>query len=304
MATSVNSRGQPYQVRILTVPPTNSASFARAEPREIVELKRLREAQPHLASAIDFHLDLLEHQRRIRARVPLPRNYRLLPTLAERLEAGEPLLRFDEIPIDWSDARRLLRETADLLVRYNMLDKGECARVHTLTRDGDKLEPFIRWWYLSAAAPATAGDMPLERGEALDSVLMLGLRPFLARAAEALLSQIDTSRWARGRCPLCGGSPDFATWDAAGLHQLVCARCHGQWVFAEEQCPFCETTDASKRKSFVSQSLPYRVDACNGCTRYVKGFDARRSTRPPLLTLDAIATLPLDAAALQRGYTG
>lgn len=284
-----------------TLPPTPYASAARAEPREIIELRRLREAQPHLASAIDFHLDLLEHQRRIRARVALPRNYRLLSTLGERIATGDILLRYDEISFEWSDARRLLRETADLLVRYGMLDKADCARVHMLTRDGDKLEPFVRWWYLSAAEPSAAGVSPVERGEALDSVMLLALRPFLARAAETLLPQIDTSAWGRGRCPLCGGAPELAVWDAAGTHQLVCARCHGTWGFPEARCPFCESGE--KHRPFVSQTLAYRIDACDGCTRYVKGFDARRAGRPPLLTLDAIATLPLDAAAQQRGYT-
>lgn len=285
-----------------TLPPTPYASAARAEPREVTELRRLRESQPHLASAIDFHLDLLEHQRRIRARVALPRNYRLLPTLGQRLNEGAVLLRYDEIPIEWSDARRLLRETADLLVRYGMLDKADCGRVHALTRDGDKLEPFVKWWYLTAAEPAAAGAMPMEHGETLDHVMLLALRPFLGRAAETLLPQVDTSGWQHGRCPLCGGAPELGVWDTAGAHHLVCARCHGQWAYPEGQCPRCESCD--RHKPFISQTLAYRIDACDGCKHYVKGFDARRGERPPLLTLDAIATLPLDAAAMQRGYTG
>jgi hypothetical protein len=38
------------------------------------------------------------------------------------------------------------------------------------------------------------------------------------------------------------------------------------------------------------------------CHRYLKAFDGRDGSRPALLSVDSIATLPLDAAAIQRGY--
>ena len=43
--------------------------------------------------------------------------------------------------------------------------------------------------------------------------------------------------------------------------------------------------------------------ACDVCTRYVKAYDGRRATRPVMPIVDSIATLPLDAAAIQRGYS-
>ena len=44
----------------------------RTETREIVELKQLKLAQPELASAVDMQLALVEMQRRVQGRVPLP----------------------------------------------------------------------------------------------------------------------------------------------------------------------------------------------------------------------------------------
>ena len=38
------------------------------------------------------------------------------------------------------------------------------------------------------------------------------------------------------------------------------------------------------------------------CQRYIKAFDARQASRPVLPVVDAVATLPLDAAAMQKGY--
>jgi hypothetical protein len=283
---------------------SSSAFPTRSEPREVVELRRLRDRQPQLVSAIDLQLEVIELHRRMAGRVSLPRNYREIATLANRLAQGEPLLRYEEITLDWSDARRLLRDTADLLRRFGMIDPDDAARVHTLTRDGKALEVLVRWWYEMASAPETAGRAPVERAENFEHVLLLGMRPFLARAAEALLTRVDCAAWTRPVCPLCCGDPELALWTPEGVHQLICSRCTGPWAFPAETCPFCASTDASQRKSFASPSRAYRVDACNVCRRYLKGFDCRAANRALMLSFDTIATLPLDAAAIQQGYMG
>jgi len=36
----------------------------------------------------------------------------------------------------------------------------------------------------------------------------------------------------------------------------------------------------------------------------LKAYDARNASRPVMVPVDSIATLPLDAAAMQRGYVG
>jgi formate dehydrogenase maturation protein FdhE len=45
------------------------------------------------------------------------------------------------------------------------------------------------------------------------------------------------------------------------------------------------------------------VYACDVCHRYLKAYDGRRASRPVMPIVDAVATLPLDAAAMQRGYS-
>jgi len=40
------------------------------------------------------------------------------------------------------------------------------------------------------------------------------------------------------------------------------------------------------------------------CRRYIKAYDARQGARPVMLSVDSVATLPLDAAAMQKGYSG
>jgi formate dehydrogenase maturation protein FdhE len=47
----------------------------------------------------------------------------------------------------------------------------------------------------------------------------------------------------------------------------------------------------------------YRVYGCDACRRYLKAFDGRHASRAVMPVVDAVATLPLDAAAQQRGYS-
>jgi hypothetical protein len=61
---------------------------------------------------------------------------------------------------------------------------------------------------------------------------------------------------------------------------------------------------AGRLPSFTSPDRRYRVCACDGCRRYLKAYNAQGATRPVLPEVDLIATLPLDAAAAQRGYSG
>jgi formate dehydrogenase maturation protein FdhE len=46
----------------------------------------------------------------------------------------------------------------------------------------------------------------------------------------------------------------------------------------------------------------YRLNGCDVCQRYIKAFDGRNATRQVMPVVDTLATLPLDAAAVQRGY--
>src|SRR5690242_11921264 len=91
---------------------------ARAETREVIELKQLKASQPELASAIDMQIALVDMQRRVQSRVPLP----WLQVDAEWQRAqqagGRPLVRFQDIPLEWSDFRLTFRQTADILLRF------------------------------------------------------------------------------------------------------------------------------------------------------------------------------------------
>ena len=99
-----------------------------------------------------------------------------------------------------------------------------------------------------------------------------------------------------------GGEPDLAVITPAADRLLICSRCAGRWRFAQLTCPFCLNDDRSRITSFASRDGKYRILACDVCERYLKAYDARRASRPVMPTVDSVATLALDAAAIQRGY--
>lgn len=274
----------------------------RAEPREIVELRQLREDQPDLAQAIDLQIQLLQLQRRVQSRVPLPPMNLDAAHLEKVLSSGKPILTFEQVPIDWSDLRFLVRSTADVMRTHDAIESDDYRRVEALTRDAERLAPAVREWFEAArAVPAGGRDVSPDIA-GLEPLLLQAMRPFLSRCADAVMARSLFQGWPHGNCPLCGGEPDFSYITPAAERLLICSRCTSRWRFHQLACPFCLNADRTRITSFATRDGLYRLNGCDVCQRYVKGFDGRNAHRQVMPAVDAIATLPLDAAAVQRGY--
>jgi formate dehydrogenase maturation protein FdhE len=283
--------------------PPSPPSTQRAEPREIIELRQLREDQPELAAAIDLQIQLLQMQRRVQTRVPLP-SINLDPAHLEKaLGVGTPILTFDQVPIDWSDVRFLVRSTADAMRNHEAIEAEDYQRVEALLRDAERLAPALRNWY-EAARPVPAGGREIAPGIAgLEPVLLQAMRPFLSKCADAIMARMPHfPGWPHGNCPVCGGEPDFSVINPAAERLLICSRCTSRWPFDQLACPWCLNADRSKITSFATRDGRYRLNGCDVCQRYVKAFDGRNAPRQVMPLVDTIATLTLDAAAVQRGY--
>jgi len=280
----------------------------RADTREVAELKQIKASQPELASAVDMQLALVDMHRRVQGRVPLPWIQVNPEWIRSQQSAGRPLVRFADIPLEWSDFRLTFRQTADILQRFEALERADYQKIVALGRDGNTLEPLVRQWYEASSGVDGAVDprsrVPAEAPASIEQVLVLALRPFLARCAEALAQRAQIADWSHGHCPYCGWEPDFAVITPNADRRLICGRCVAQWAYAALTCPFCSNDDRGLITSFATRDGRYRVYACDVCRRYLKAYDARHATRPVLVAVDSIATLPLDAAAMQRGYVG
>lgn len=270
----------------------------RSETREIAELRRLKQEQPDLGAAVDLQIHLVQIQRRVQSRVSLP----AMKLDAEHLNAlltAPPILQFEQVPIEWGDLRFLLRATAEAMRSHDALEERDVRRVEDLCRDTDRLRAATRSWYRSTFPPV---QPLLPDAEGLETVFQQTMRPFLTRAADAIMARIDLSGWNRGSCPLCGGEPEMAVITPAADRLLLCGRCSARWRFHPIACPFCSNDERDRITSFASRDGHYRLYACDVCERYLKAFDARRASRPVMPVVDSVATLPLDAAAIQKGY--
>ena len=281
----------------------------RSAPREVVELRAIKAHHPELADAVDMHIELLELHRRIQSRVPQPWFEFGADVMARHQAEGRPLLRFEAIPLELSDLRLLVRQTAEILRRFGALEDADYQLAQTIGRDPNLLG-MVAHWYRSASERGNAVAAPIAvTGPGVDSEMMgqvftLVMRPFLVRCAEVLQQRPELGSWAHAHCALCGGEADFAVITPAAERHLICGRCTLRWAFEPLTCPYCQNRDRARITSFATTDGQYRVYACDVCRRYLKAFDGRRATRPVMLMVDTVATLPLDAAAIQRGYVG
>jgi len=266
----------------------------RADPRDIAELRALAERQPELTAAAALQIELVDSLRRIQTRIATTSLVMPADEVASRMASGRPLLEFDRLPIDWTEARLLFRQITDVLRRHDALDARGAARLHDIGRSAD-LPVLAREWFSSGASDPSI--------EMLDEVLAWSMRPFLVRSADVLQQQTAFGAWKRGLCPVCGGEPDLACITSSGDRLLICARCQTRWPTEPYACPFCGEHDKQRITSFATPDGTYRVTACQSCRRYLKTLDGRRAGRPVMPAVDAIATLPLDAVVMQRGFT-
>ena len=278
----------------------------RSETRETAELRALKERQPELGDAVDLHLELLEVQRRIQGRIPLPSFELNAAIFARHLADATPLLRFEDLPLELSDLRLVVRQMADILRRFGALEEDDYLKAQALGRDASLTAVLGDWYrapaqrHVSAVGLAASAAAPHDTGT-LDQLFTVAMRPFLSRCAEVVQQRPELSAWPHPHCAVCGGEPDLAVITPAAERHLICGRCGLRWKFEPLTCPYCRNSDRSRITSFATPDGLYRVYACDVCARYLKAYDARRAARPVMPVMDSVATLPLDAAAMQRG---
>ena len=204
--------------------------------------------------------------------------------LAAQQRAGRPAVRFGDIPLEWTDFRLSLRQTADILRRYEALDRDEHSQILALGRDGNALQPLVAHWY---AATSGVGAMSTDRPRATPERRRTWITSWCSRSGrfwpavpKSLMQRVDLSGLAarplsvlrlgaglRGHHPERRSTPDLRPLPGAvGVRPLT--------------CPFCANDDRALVTSFATRDGRYRVYACDVCRRYLKAYDGRRASRP------------------------
>lgn len=109
-------------------------------------------------------------------------------------------------------------------------------------------------------------------------------------------------------CPFCGGSPQVSFLKTSepgaesGGRGLVCSACLTAWPFRRVVCAGCGEERPAKLGYFQSPEYEHiRIEACDTCSRYIKGVDLTRlGLAVPLV--DEVAAAALDVWAREHGY--
>ena len=272
-----------------------------AQMEEILKgLEEKREKKPELAETIDLHHALLLAQ--ADARVPLPHLELETEEVGALLQEGSPLLRPEELEIDWEVFTQLCEEICYITLQHQPELGEELERIRTFfDNHPDKRSQAIG--YLKDELLEGAKEKGLN-SEILAFVLNNALHPFLRAYAEALASLVDDGLWYHGRCPVCGGQPDFAFLEAeSGARHLLCSRCDSQWRFRRLGCPFCDDIEPDKLVYYLSEDEVYRLYVCQVCHHYLKTIDMRQVARKVIPPVERIITVAMDVAAREAGYT-
>jgi FdhE protein len=226
----------------------------------------------------------------------------------EKLTAGLPLLDEEELDLDLPGLQRFFIRLCALAGQQPEMQAAE--RLRTAVEDGScEVEGLLTF---ALAEETEALDEIAARLE-IDAAQVQTLTGFLvsaalmgvARAYEPLLRAAQTPG-EEGSCPLCGGPPLLAELQgSSGERQLRCAACGTGWRTLVNRCAHCGTTEGKALHYLATEGREekYRVDLCDRCHGYLKSMTSFAPTPAELLTIEDAATLHLDAAAQERGYT-
>ena len=264
-------------------------------------LTEAREQHEELAELLDFYHDLYEVQFEAKAVLPEPQ---VRDDLASRwrLEGGIPQLSFGQLLLDEEFFAGLVARVVDVLSRHNpawesmLLERSPSEQVALAKA------VFETWDTLTSPKPELerpdsepSGDQP--QGLAVG----FALAPYLQRASEVILPNLDLTLWSQGHCPVCGGRPSFAILEEErGARKLMCSRCNSLWPYARVGCPFCESKE--KQVYYPSEDGVYRLYVCPSCNDYLKTMDLRGVFREVHPAVERLLTVGMDLAAKHEGY--
>ena len=151
-------------------------------------------------------------------------------------------------------------------------------------------------------------DVAAELGtdaEALQAVAALLAVPFL-QACQRKWGASVPEGWVEGYCPVCASWPAFA--EVRGIERtrcLRCGRCGAAWLAHTLRCPFCATDDHDELLTLMPQKPGTNavIEACKRCRGYLKTFTKLQGCPPSEVMLEDLASVELDVAALEQGYS-
>jgi FdhE protein len=214
-----------------------------------------------------------------------------------------PLLAGAVVSIDAGSVRRLLKR----LIR--VAANGRTAKMGTLEAG---LDPDLGLDVLTLFRASLCQDGDAVKqvaamygadAEALQAVVALVAVPFLQACNRHWASAIPES-WVEGYCPVCGSWPAFA--EVRGIERsryFRCGRCGGEWHAEGLCCPYCDMRDHNELLTLVPKDSHATIEGCRRCLGYIKTFTRLQACPPSTVMLEDLASVDLDIAALDAGFS-
>jgi formate dehydrogenase maturation protein FdhE len=268
----------------------------------LTRLEEWERREGTLPKSLEFYRGLLRIQSEARSHIDVPKIDLSEEAISSLIKQGIPLLKFDDLSIDWSLLQKIFGDV-NSLVASSSEELGQASKA---PKDSSFSLTFLKeasraWFEGSQLTPWTAVSGISE--VLLEAMLHAALRPFLISYCEVLLGSVNQEQWRRGYCPICGGNPDFAFLEKErGGRWLLCARCDAEWLFQRLECPYCGTRNQDALAYFTDDKGLYRLYVCEQCHTYLKAIDLRCAEGEILLPLERVMTLDLDKQGQEKGY--
>ena len=214
-----------------------------------------------------------------------------VPSPAAERPVKAPALSHAQITVDGRAARRSVRRllTVALLSQARKIDAIAVLEA-ALGHDDARLEALAQAGNADPSVVRVAGQM--------------ATNPLLRACARGLARELPSTWW-EGYCPLCGAWPVVAEY--TGLErkrQLRCGRCGVGWAIPQLRCVYCDETHHDNLGYLTPEAgeQTRKIEVCNTCKGYLKAVTTVRPLAPWAILVDDLTTVPLDIAALERGY--
>jgi len=265
------------------------------------KLKKQEKEEGKLPLLLEFYQKILQIQFKAQQRFGTPVLALSSETILKRLQNGRPLLRFNELGLDWSLVQDVFARVTAAFARYPQLFSELPEKLRKPGAGRLLTRKTAEAWFTGKELPQKIRDGAGEN--LLQAMIQATLQPFLVGYARVFIDSIEQESWRRRYCPICGGSPDISFLEKEhGARWLVCSRCDSEWLFQRLQCPYCGNQDQKTLAFFTDEKELYRLYVCEQCQCYLKAIDLRKAGPETLLPLERFYTLDLDAQAREKGY--
>lgn len=265
------------------------------------ELNEKEKEEGSLPLLLEFYKKLVKQQSAAQKRIGTLQPTISAAAISGRLAQGEPLVKFEELAIDWLLVRELFVKVISVFAQYPQLF-GEIPEKLKSPQAGRLLtKKAVKAWFNGKKVPATLTEKSSDN--LIQTLIQTTLQPFLNKHALALIGSIPKDAWRQNYCPICGGGPDLAYLEKeVGERRLVCSRCDADWSYPRLRCPYCRNQEQASLSFFEDEGGLYRLYTCNRCKCYLKVIDLRKTESAVFMPLERIYTLDLDSQAREKGY--